>query len=101
VLNHPAFGLALSHLFAACLSYADRMNRGRRRAFEVGIYNNGINDYTSDALAALGEIERYDRRGIYLPIADLHWSLYGVPEQPENDKTQERTGSFRGFSCWR
>ena len=22
-----------------------------------------------------------DRRGIYLPPADLHWSLYGVPEQ--------------------
>ena len=21
-----------------------------------------------------------DRRGIYLPPADLHWSLYGVPE---------------------
>ena len=22
-----------------------------------------------------------DRRGIYLPPADLHWSLYGIPEQ--------------------
>ncbi|MEP7343261.1 MAG: nucleotidyltransferase domain-containing protein, partial [Acidobacteriota bacterium] len=30
-----------------------------------------------------------DRRGIYLPPADLHWSLYGVPEQLENDATQE------------
>lgn len=30
-----------------------------------------------------------DRRGIYLPIARLHWSLYGVPEQLENDSTQE------------
>jgi len=27
-----------------------------------------------------------DRRGIYLPPADLHWSLYGVPEQLENDR---------------
>lgn len=30
-----------------------------------------------------------DRRGIYLPPADLHWSLYGVPEQldmPENEE---------------
>jgi uncharacterized protein len=25
-----------------------------------------------------------DRRGIYLPSADLHWSLYGVPEQLES-----------------
>ena len=30
-----------------------------------------------------------DRRGIYLPSADAHWSLYGVPEQIENDATQE------------
>lgn len=30
-----------------------------------------------------------DRRGIYLPPADLHWSLYGVPEQLENDAAQE------------
>ena len=30
-----------------------------------------------------------DRRGIYLPAADLHWSLYGVPEQLENPDSQE------------
>lgn len=30
-----------------------------------------------------------DRRGIYLPPADLYWALYGVPEQLENDATQE------------
>jgi predicted nucleotidyltransferase len=30
-----------------------------------------------------------DRRGIYLPPAELHWSLYGVPEQVENNATQE------------
>ncbi len=30
-----------------------------------------------------------DRRGIYLPPAFLHWSLYGVPEQLEDDATQE------------
>lgn len=30
-----------------------------------------------------------DRRGIYVPPADLHWSLYGVPEQLENDESQE------------
>lgn len=30
-----------------------------------------------------------DRRGIYLPPADLHWSLYGVPEQLENDESEE------------
>lgn len=30
-----------------------------------------------------------DRRGIYLPPADLHWSVYGVPEQLENQETEE------------
>lgn len=30
-----------------------------------------------------------DWRGIYLPPANIHWSLYGVPEQLENDERQE------------
>jgi hypothetical protein len=30
-----------------------------------------------------------DRRGFYLPPADLHWSLHGVPEQLENAASQE------------
>lgn len=30
-----------------------------------------------------------DRRGIYLPPASVHWSVYGVPEQLENTATQE------------
>jgi len=31
----------------------------------------------------------FDRRGIFLPPAELHWSLFGVPEQLENEATQE------------
>jgi predicted nucleotidyltransferase len=30
-----------------------------------------------------------DRRGLYLPPADLEWSLLGVPEQLERQETQE------------
>ncbi|MGA7525075.1 MAG: nucleotidyltransferase domain-containing protein [Acidobacteriaceae bacterium] len=30
-----------------------------------------------------------DRRGIYLPPVDLHWSIYGVPEQLEDRDTDE------------
>lgn len=30
-----------------------------------------------------------DRRGVYLPPAQMHWSLYGVPEQLENTETDE------------
>src|SRR5262249_40131444 len=30
-----------------------------------------------------------DRRGIYLPPADVHWSLYGVPEQVADARSNE------------
>ncbi len=30
-----------------------------------------------------------DVRGVYLPPADAHWSIFGVPEQLESDETQE------------
>ncbi len=45
----------------------------------IGSRAYGLDDEVSDT----------DRRGIYLPTAELHWSLYGVPEQLENDETQE------------
>jgi predicted nucleotidyltransferase len=45
----------------------------------IGSRAYGLDDEVSDT----------DRRGIYLPPAELHWSLYGVPEQLENDETQE------------
>lgn len=35
------------------------------------------------------ESSDWDRRGIYLPPANRHWSLAGVPEQLEDDATQE------------
>jgi hypothetical protein len=38
-----------------------------------------------------------DRRGIYLPPAELHWSLYGVPEQIENNPTQEAYWELQKF----
>jgi uncharacterized protein len=38
-----------------------------------------------------------DRRGIYLPPAELHWSLYGVPEQLENDENQEAYWELQKF----
>ena len=30
-----------------------------------------------------------DLRGVYLPPAEMHWSIYGVPEQIENQEAQE------------
>lgn len=45
----------------------------------VGSKAFGLDDANSDI----------DRRGIYLPPAEIHWSLYGIPEQIENNENQE------------
>lgn len=38
-----------------------------------------------------------DRRGIYLPPADIHWSLAGAPEQLERHETQETYWELQKF----
>ncbi|MDP9378564.1 MAG: nucleotidyltransferase domain-containing protein [Chloroflexota bacterium] len=38
-----------------------------------------------------------DRRGLYLPPAELHWSLMGVPEQLENEEMQETYWELQKF----
>lgn len=38
-----------------------------------------------------------DRRGCYLPPAELHWSLYGVPEQLECHETQQSYWELQKF----
>jgi len=53
----------------------------------VGSRAYGLADADSDT----------DRRGIYLPPAELHWSLYGVPEQLENEATQEAYWEIQKF----
>jgi predicted nucleotidyltransferase len=53
----------------------------------IGSQAYGLADIESDI----------DRRGIYLPAADQHWSLYGVPEQLENEATQEAYWELQKF----
>ncbi|HIK12413.1 MAG TPA: nucleotidyltransferase domain-containing protein [Oscillatoriaceae cyanobacterium M33_DOE_052] len=45
----------------------------------VGSRAFGLDDNNSDT----------DRRGIYLPPAQMHWSIFGVPEQLESQQTEE------------
>ena len=51
----------------------------------------------SQAYGLAGDESDVDRRGIYLPPAELHWSLYGVPEQLENHETQEAYWEIQKF----
>lgn len=53
----------------------------------VGSRAYGLDTETSD----------WDRRGVYLPPAHLHWSLAGVPEQLEDEATQECYWELRKF----
>jgi predicted nucleotidyltransferase len=45
----------------------------------VGSRAFGLDDANSDT----------DLRGIYLPPAEIHWSMFGVPEQLENKENEE------------
>jgi predicted nucleotidyltransferase len=51
----------------------------------------------SQAYGLAGESSDIDRRGIYLPPAELHWSLFSVPEQLENEATQEAYWELQKF----
>lgn len=53
----------------------------------VGSRAFGLDDENSDT----------DLRGIYLPPADVHWAMFGVPEQLENEATQECYWELKKF----
>ena len=53
----------------------------------IGSRAYGLDDAGSD----------FDRRGVYLPPAEMHWSLYGVPEQLEDDVAQETYWEMQKF----
>src|SRR5947209_19374088 len=63
---------------AHAVAHADLYQRVIYRCV-IGSQAYGLADAASDV----------DRRGIYLPTADQHWSLYGIPEQLENHEMQE------------
>jgi uncharacterized protein len=51
----------------------------------------------SRAYGLEGDESDTDYRGIYLPLADLHWSLYGVPDQIDREETQEQYWELQRF----
>lgn len=62
--------------------------------FERVIYQCVIG---SQAYGLADDDSDIDRRGFYLPPAELHWSLYGVPEQLECEPTQEAYWEIQKF----
>jgi uncharacterized protein len=53
----------------------------------IGSRAYGLESATSDT----------DLRGVYLPTADAHWSLYGVPDQIDREATQEQYWEVQRF----
>ncbi|MFN8375716.1 MAG: hypothetical protein U0694_22950 [Anaerolineae bacterium] len=43
----------------------------------------------SRAMASITKARMWTSAVFYLPPADLHWALYGVPDQLENEATQK------------
>src|SRR5262249_14340128 len=70
------------------------ITKARCNLYERVIYRCVIG---SQAYGLAGEDSDIDRRGVYLPPAELHWSLYGVPGQLENDDTQEAYWEIQKF----
>ena len=68
---------------------AARSNLYERVIFRciIGSRAYGLDDHESDT----------DYRGIFLPPAELHWSLYGVPDHLECYDTQEHYWEFQRF----
>lgn len=68
---------------------ADRADLVERLIYRciIGSRAYGLDDAQSDT----------DYRGIFLPTADQHWSLYGVPDQLERQETQEHYWEFQRF----
>jgi hypothetical protein len=71
---------------AVSVAHADLFGRVIYRCV-IGSQAYGLAEAESDV----------DRRGIYLPPADAHWSLYGVPQQLENEATQEAYWELQKF----
>lgn len=66
----------------------------RHQLFEHVIFQCVIG---SQAYGLAGEGSDVDRRGVYVPPANLHWSLAGVPEQLECHETQENYWEIQKF----
>ena len=72
----------------------NKVMEGRNELFERVIYQCIIG---SQAYGLADSKSDIDRRGFYLPPAELHWSLYGVPEQLECEPTQEAYWEIQKF----
>jgi predicted nucleotidyltransferase len=107
--RHHTYRVRFPDGFEAALNHEDVMllaeyKQGRISEDERMLAKHGLFDRVifrcvigSRAYGLDDENSDIDRRGIYLPPAHLHWSLFGVPEQLEKDETQEAYWELQKF----
>lgn len=76
-----------------------QLSAGRGLDDHAGLYQRVIYQCVigSQAYGLSGDGSDIDRRGIYLPTAEQHWSLTPLPEQLECDQTQEAYWELQKF----
>lgn len=72
----------------------DQVSAGRSDLYQRVIFQCIVG---SQAFGLADDDSDIDRRGIYLPPAELQWSLYGVPEQLECHRSQETYWELQKF----
>ena len=86
--------LALLAKYRQPIEAEAHLHREQSRFYDRIIYQCVIG---SRAYGLSNENSDVDRRGIYLPRAQDHWSLFGVPEQLECESTQEAYWEYQKF----
>ena len=84
---HDGFEASFKRAELASLSHWQRESAGGTRGDASAMAEFGLNRFVilrsvvgSRAYGLATADSDTDRRGVYLPPAELHWSLYGVPE---------------------
>jgi len=86
IVTFPRENLAIRKHFQLASAHHERKQDAQPNLNEFIIYRCVVG---SRAFGLAEETSDFDRRGIFLPPAHLHWSLFGLPEQIENHETQE------------
>ena len=105
--NHThSYRILFTNNVEAALTRSEFSLRKQHQSFELTDSRDeaGLREYViyrcvigSRAYGLETEASDTDRRGIYLPPADLHWSLAGLPEQLEDEVAQECYWELKKF----
>ncbi|MFY9822368.1 MAG: nucleotidyltransferase domain-containing protein [Thermoanaerobaculia bacterium] len=97
--NGREISLQRQNLSVRKLVQREDLERARPEDLDHGLWDRVIYRCVVGSMAygLAKEGSDIDRRGFYLPPAELHWSLFDLPEQLENKETEECYWEIRKF----